>query len=182
MNITIITFRTINSTYRFTYLRGHHYGQLECVTGTYAGHNWTIHAEEIRDLVHEGESPEFEVVGRFSGRKSTYQITQIQEVTRRDLSFPMPGQVQVPELVPVPGQVRVIPQPAPERVYKGYGPGCSPTNHVGSCVCDLPPTCKEDGCTYSAQGGPSHNGSRMCKSGSIASGGTRAHCACDFCF
>lgn len=30
--------------------------------------------------------------------------------------------------------------------------------------------------------GPSHNGSPRCESGSIASGGTRAHCTCDTCF
>lgn len=30
--------------------------------------------------------------------------------------------------------------------------------------------------------GPSHEGSRNCKSGSIASGGTIAHCMCDVCF
>lgn len=30
--------------------------------------------------------------------------------------------------------------------------------------------------------GPSHNGSPNCESGSIASGGTVAHCACDVCF
>ncbi len=30
--------------------------------------------------------------------------------------------------------------------------------------------------------GPSHNGSRSCRSGSIASGGDRAHCTCDACF
>lgn len=29
---------------------------------------------------------------------------------------------------------------------------------------------------------PSHDGSRMCESGSIASGGTRSHCTCDWCF
>lgn len=29
---------------------------------------------------------------------------------------------------------------------------------------------------------PSHNGSKHCKSGSIASGGTKAHCSCDVCF
>ena len=70
----------------------------------------------------------------------------------------------------------------PERVYKGYGPGCSEDNHVGSCTCDLPPTCTVPGCTWSSKHGPSHDGSRMCKSGSIASGGTRAHCACDYCY
>jgi len=32
------------------------------------------------------------------------------------------------------------------------------------------------------EGGPSHNGSPNCESGSIASGGTVAHCACDVCF
>jgi hypothetical protein len=69
-----------------------------------------------------------------------------------------------------------------ERVYKGYGPGCSETNHVGTCTCDLPPTCKVEGCTYSSQYGPTHDGSSYCKSGSIASGGTRAHCSCDYCY
>ena len=29
---------------------------------------------------------------------------------------------------------------------------------------------------------PSHDGSKSCESGSIASGGTRSHCACDVCF
>jgi hypothetical protein len=71
---------------------------------------------------------------------------------------------------------------APERVYKGYGPGCSEDNHVGGCTCDLPPACDVAGCTYSSKYGPSHEGSRMCKSGSIASGGTRSHCACDACY
>lgn len=32
------------------------------------------------------------------------------------------------------------------------------------------------------EGGPSHNGSHLCRSGSIASGGTVAHCACNVCF
>jgi hypothetical protein len=30
--------------------------------------------------------------------------------------------------------------------------------------------------------GPTHNGSAGCRSGSIASGGTRAHCSCDTCY
>ena len=30
--------------------------------------------------------------------------------------------------------------------------------------------------------GPSHDGSPRCASGSIAAGGTHAHCACDVCF
>ena len=30
--------------------------------------------------------------------------------------------------------------------------------------------------------GPSHNGSPSCQSGSIASGGNKAHCTCDTCF
>ncbi len=30
--------------------------------------------------------------------------------------------------------------------------------------------------------GPSHNGSRRCASGSLASGGKYAHCTCDTCF
>jgi hypothetical protein len=29
---------------------------------------------------------------------------------------------------------------------------------------------------------PSHEGSARCESGSIASGGKRAHCSCDTCF
>lgn len=31
-------------------------------------------------------------------------------------------------------------------------------------------------------GGPSHDGSAACQSGSIASGGTRAHCSCEACW
>lgn len=29
---------------------------------------------------------------------------------------------------------------------------------------------------------PSHDGSKLCESGSIASGGNRVHCTCDICF
>jgi hypothetical protein len=43
--------------------------------------------------------------------------------------------------------------------------------------------CGIDGCTVTRVPGlPRHEGSRMCKSGSIASGGTRAHCSCDSCY
>lgn len=31
-------------------------------------------------------------------------------------------------------------------------------------------------------GGPSHRGSMLCRCGSIASGGTTAHCSCSTCF
>ena len=42
---------------------------------------------------------------------------------------------------------------------------------------------KCEGCERKRQGMyPSHNGSAMCKSGSIASGGNKAHCTCDVCF
>jgi len=30
--------------------------------------------------------------------------------------------------------------------------------------------------------GPTHDGSKSCLSGSIASGGKRSHCTCDWCF
>jgi hypothetical protein len=30
--------------------------------------------------------------------------------------------------------------------------------------------------------GPSHQGSKHCRSGSLASGGSKAHCACDACY
>ena len=40
------------------------------------------------------------------------------------------------------------------------------------------PTCKEIAGGF----GPSHDGSVNCESGSIASGGTHAHCTCDTCF
>lgn len=44
-------------------------------------------------------------------------------------------------------------------------------------------TCGIDGCTVTRVPGlPRHEGSRVCKSGSIASGGTRAHCTCDACY
>lgn len=40
------------------------------------------------------------------------------------------------------------------------------------------------GCAPFIAGGlaPSHRGSRNCESGSLASGGTIAHCTCDVCF
>lgn len=39
-------------------------------------------------------------------------------------------------------------------------------------------------CPSCAKGGfqPTHNGSRSCESGSIASGGDNSHCSCDVCF
>ena len=37
-------------------------------------------------------------------------------------------------------------------------------------------------CERHEHGTPDHNGSRACRSGSIASGGTRAHCTCDVCY
>jgi len=39
-------------------------------------------------------------------------------------------------------------------------------------------TCK----TYFVSGGPSHTGSSHCRSGSLASGGSRSHCSCDSCY
>ena len=43
-----------------------------------------------------------------------------------------------------------------------------------------------DACTYcektEGKMAPSHDGSLMCESGSIASGGSRSHCSCDYCF
>lgn len=41
---------------------------------------------------------------------------------------------------------------------------------------------KCQGCEPPGSFAPSHNGSRMCESGSIASGGDREHCTCDRCF
>lgn len=41
------------------------------------------------------------------------------------------------------------------------------------------PDCK--GCQHTGMY-PSHNGSRNCESGSIASGGTKSHCTCNACF
>jgi hypothetical protein len=54
--------------------------------------------------------------------------------------------------------------------------------------CDAEDKQKEEKCEYCEQiknnggFGPSHNGTRLCRSGSIASGGNRAHCTCDLCF
>jgi len=42
-------------------------------------------------------------------------------------------------------------------------------------------TCSEIRIKYNGFG-PSHNGSKLCESGSIASGGKNAHCTCDWCF
>ena len=44
------------------------------------------------------------------------------------------------------------------------------------------PDCES--CRNNLRGGiaPTHNGSKGCESGSIASGGKNAHCTCDVCF
>ena len=43
------------------------------------------------------------------------------------------------------------------------------------------PTCKQ--CASAPFiGGPNHEGSIHCSSGSLSSGGTRSHCSCDTCF
>lgn len=39
-----------------------------------------------------------------------------------------------------------------------------------------------EGCSQCESGPVWHNGSKVCKSGSIASGGSRAHCTCDYCY
>jgi hypothetical protein len=39
-----------------------------------------------------------------------------------------------------------------------------------------------EGCSQCESGPVWHNGSKGCKSGSIASGGSRAHCTCDYCY
>ena len=54
--------------------------------------------------------------------------------------------------------------------------------HVGQHPFEAREGCKEPGCTYSSNYGPGHFGSKGCKSGSIASGGTRSHCSCDYCY
>jgi len=68
----------------------------------------------------------------------------------------------------------------------GYGkaPGtindpCDECNGSGEVapVASECPTCAEPG-----EHKPSHEGSSACESGSIASGGTRAHCTCDRCW
>lgn len=44
---------------------------------------------------------------------------------------------------------------------------------------------RDPGCSEDCRGKDSparHNGARLCKSGSIASGGTRSHCTCDYCY
>lgn len=92
--LVIITFATQNSTYRFTYLRGHHFGQLEGVVGTHAGQKYNVHCEEIRDLVHEGDAPTLRVVDR-----GTLTVTEIREVTRRELTVGIP--VRVTDMVGV---------------------------------------------------------------------------------
>ncbi len=51
---------------------------------------------------------------------------------------------------------------------------CEHLGHLfmGSCHVDL----------YADRGGPTHDGSPRCQSGSIASGGRNAYCTCDTCF
>jgi hypothetical protein len=52
-------------------------------------------------------------------------------------------------------------EPLPED--RGTCPGCDAVKRAGGF-------------------GPSHNGSARCRSGSIASGGSRAHCSCSVCW
>ena len=52
---------------------------------------------------------------------------------------------------------------------------------AGIAGCSQCKTCNDIRETHKGFG-PSHNGSTMCKSGSIASGGKNSHCTCDMCF
>lgn len=42
--------------------------------------------------------------------------------------------------------------------------------------------CRSYSCATPPKPGPNHDGSKACESGSIASGGPRAHCTCDTCY
>lgn len=80
--LVTITFATQNSTYRFQYVRGHEFGLLEGVVGTHGGERFTVHIEEIRDLVHKGDSPTLNVK-KFCGPDGTLTVTEITDVTTR---------------------------------------------------------------------------------------------------
>lgn len=59
--------------------------------------------------------------------------------------------------------------------YDEHSEGCIKAEAHGGYD---PENCKE--CSWGKL--VSHNGSPRCRSGSIASGGTRAHCTCDTCY
>lgn len=70
--------------------------------------------------------------------------------------------------------------------YAEYVNGCPKCSEHGlffSVREDLPScaTCTEIRVKHNGIG-PRHSGSRLCESGSIASGGKNAHCTCDWCF
>lgn len=52
-----VTFLTRNSHYRVTATPDADTAVLVCVAGTFAGHQWSVAKEDIRDLVHVGEAP-----------------------------------------------------------------------------------------------------------------------------
>ena len=65
---------------------------------------------------------------------------------------------------------------APRLCQRSRGCALTP-GHKGLCSA-YAPDCRECILLSSA----THLGSRNCRSGSIASGGTRAHCTCSICF
>ncbi len=64
--------------------------------------------------------------------------------------------------------------PVKQRVGFGDGKSIRQSEDAARCV-----QCERN---KNGDNGPSHDGSVRCESGSIASGGDRAHCTCDVCF
>ncbi len=74
-----------------------------------------------------------------------------------------------------------------QRIVNSGGPAGARRFTVRCDYCNgsgEPPDCKTCRDIHDSRDrfGPSHRGARNCESGSIASGGDRAHCTCDWCW
>lgn len=109
---------------------------------------------------------------------------QFTQMARTALALARVGHVDLsaPSLVDI-NDLRAKVQEARNGAKRGE-PGYRPAQIFAPCVKGShKPGCRCTSSTDCCEGTPvSHNGSRMCQSGSIASGGNRAHCTCDRCF
>ena len=88
MEIVLITFATADSMYRFTYIRGHRFGQLEGITGDHVGERHTVNIEEVRDLVQKGDSP---TLRGLIGFEKNIRIKEITEVVKNEVYVRQPS-------------------------------------------------------------------------------------------
>ena len=97
MEIVVLTFATADSMYRFSYLRGHEYGQLEGIVGAHGGQKFTVHVELVRDLVGKDDAPQLPVLHNWIAMDNTIQIDQITDVSHREF-FVRADTISIPEM------------------------------------------------------------------------------------